>query len=251
MVEELTTAIGTAGSQFGMSLHWDKFQALSVSSPDQLRKPDGSYLEDRDSLVYLGGLLSRDGRAESEVSRRLGMAAGEFRKIKQVWSHAGLTKPDKLKYFQAFVLSKLRYGLGTCWLVKSQQRRLDGFHARCLRRIAGIQAAFISRVSNAKVFEAAGTTPFSEQLRAQQLLLLGRVGRSPEGGPLRRDTFWKGTARPMVGHYVRRVGRPRHDGTTELLADAERLTQSHALLEAALIDPTPAGPQRWKRLVRK
>ena len=29
------------------------------------------------------------------------------------------------------------------------------------------------------------------------------------------------------------------------------LTQSHAFLEAALTDPTPAGPQRWKRLVRK
>ena len=154
---------------------------------------------------------------------------------------------EKLKYFQAFVLSKLRYGLCTCWLTKTQKRRLEGFHARCLRRIMGILPAFLSRVSNTKVFTMAKVQPVTTQLLIDQLMLLGRVGRADAQSPLRRDTLWKGTAEPVVGKYVRRIGRPRQDWTTQVLAEAEKIAGSRAALEALLADKTPAGPQRWRK----
>ena len=109
------------------------------------------------------------------------------------------------------------YGLSSVWLVTAQRRRLDGFYARCLRRILRIPSSFLSRISNAVVFARAGARPFSDQLMGRQLQLLGKVARSPDDGPLRRDTFNTGTLQPQIGTYVRRVGRPRQDWTNQLL----------------------------------
>ena len=78
-VEELAQAIETAGKEFGMTLHWGKTQALAVCSEPGLRDPDGNLFEDSGSLVYLGGLLTSDGRSDSQVSRRIGAAMGDFR----------------------------------------------------------------------------------------------------------------------------------------------------------------------------
>ena len=185
-VEALARAVERAGAEYGMSLHWGKTQALNVRSSEHLHAPDGALIKSRGSLLYLGGLITEDGRIDSELSRRIGSAASDFRLLRQVWSHTDISRERKLHYFEAFIMSKLMYGLSSVWLTSSQQRRLDGFHARCLRRIVGIPPAFISRVSNAVVFGRSRTSPASVQLQSQQLLLLGRVGRSPAGSPMRR-----------------------------------------------------------------
>ena len=163
-VEELAAAIETVGAEFGMTLHWGKTQAMSICSDMSLRGPDGSVINDKGSLIYLGGLLTADGRADSEVSRRIGAAAGEFRRLQKMWGHTGISRCRKLELFNALVASKLLYDLSTLWVVPAQKRRLDGFYCRCLRRILNIPSAYICRISNKIVLRKAGVIAFSEQL---------------------------------------------------------------------------------------
>ena len=106
-VEEFARAVQSAGVDFGMALHWDKTQALSVCSSDNIHGPDGTVITDSGSLIYLGGLISADGRADSELSRRLGFAAGEYRKLQKMWGHANILRKRKLELFNALVISKL------------------------------------------------------------------------------------------------------------------------------------------------
>ena len=127
-----------------------------------------------------------------------------------------MSKKQKLTCFHAFVVTGLLYGLSTLWLVQSQRRRLDGFHARSLRRIQSIPASYVSRVSNRVVFERAAVVPLSAQLLRQQLVLMGRVARAPPGDPLRRDTFIGQSLRPAVTQYIRKVGRPCQNWTEEV-----------------------------------
>ena len=181
------------------------------------------------------------------LSRRIGLAFSEFRKLKQVWSHANLSRKQKLAFFQAFVLMKLQYGLATCCLVKVQRRRLDGFHARCLRRILGIPAAYISRVSNAAVFAEAGAKPITEQLTGRQLMLLRRVGKSPAGSSIRKNTLRGDSATPVVGFYIRRQGRPRYDWTSQALTEAACRCGSWRRMEHMLLDGSAGGDIRWKQ----
>ena len=246
-VEELARAVEASGAQYGMTLHWGKTHALSVCTDETLRAPDFSIIEGEESIIYLGALISSDGRADSEISRRIGLASAEFKQLKQVWNHANVPRAKKIDIFQAFVISKLAYGLCTLWTVKSQQRRLDGFYARCLRKIMGIPAAFVSRISNAKVFTQAGAQPLSLQIERRRCALLGRIGRSPEGSALRKDTFWRGSAIPTIGLHVRRRGRPRQEWTSQVMSRARSAFASGPEFEASLLDTSSGSASRWMK----
>ena len=142
-IEELASAIEAEGRKYGMELHWGKTQALAVDSFTQLRAPNGDLIEDRDCLIYLGSLLSSDGTFESELCRRIGTAAGDFKQLQAVWGHAGLSRRCKLQLFDSLVVCRLKYGLSVPWLLSAQRRRLDGFYVRCLRKVLGIPLRII------------------------------------------------------------------------------------------------------------
>ena len=245
-VEEFAAAVEAAGADFGMSLHWDKTHALSIRSDYPLHGPDGKVVVDTGSLVYLGGLISADGRADSEISRRLGMAVGDYRSLQKMWGHANISRQRKLQLLHSLVISKLLYGLATMWLVTTQRRRLDGFYARALRRVLGIPAAFISRVSNKTVFQKAGVTPLSEQLLHRQLVLLGKVARAPEADGLRADVFEGSTFKPLAGTQVRRVGRPRQDWTSEVWKAGVQRFGNASRMESLLL----GGEEAWRSELR-
>ena len=223
---------------------------MCVGDAGCLRRPDGSLFQNLESLHYLGALLSANGRADSEISRKLGAARADFNQLQKLWGHAGVPQKDKVLYLTSFILSKLRYGLSTIWLVTAQRRRLDGFVARCLRRILCIPAAFVSRVSNATVYEKAGMRPFSQQVLKHQLHLLRKVAVQGAGHPLRVDTFEGTTLNPQIGRYVRRIGRPRQDWTTQLLREAQ-MKMGPQRFEGLITDQSKGADIRWKAEVEK
>ena len=125
--------------------------------------------------MYLGSLVTDDGSITSELARRLGMASAEFEKLARLWRHLRLGRACKIEIFKAVVLSVLMYGLAAAWLNASDQRKLNGFHNRCLRTIWGIKAAYYSRVSNATVLEITAQRPLTKLLQKQQLLLYSKT----------------------------------------------------------------------------
>ena len=134
---------------------------MNIRSNGDVVAPNGQNLKQKESIVYLGGLLHSDGKATHELSRRIGLAGADFKSLSRVWSRSNLSKVRKIRIFESCILSVLLYGLRTAWFGAADQRRLDGFHARSLRRIMNIPAAFISRISNAKVFEQGRCQPCS------------------------------------------------------------------------------------------
>ena len=114
----------------------------------------------------------------------------------------------------------------------------------------GILPAFLSRVSNATVFARAGLTPFSDQLLKQQLVLFGKVALSPEGSPLRTNTFVDNTLMPQIGRFVRKVGRPRQNWTSELIKEG-RSRLGHQRLHTLLQDTSQGAYIQWRTEVSK
>jgi len=216
-VEALATSVEKVGGAYGMTLHCTKTQAFSVCTTDQVLRPDGTVILESWVLQYLGATIYGDGRADSELSRKLGAARADFQQLHKLRSHANVARKDKVQYFQALVVARLTYGLSSLWLVTAQQRRLDGFYARCLRRILHIPAAYVSRVPNVTVLNLAGVVPLSEQLLLRQLTLLGKVAHIQEASPLKRDTLVPGTLQAQVARSVRRIGQPCQNWTEELL----------------------------------
>ena len=199
----------------------------------------GADVRQRESMVYLGASLSADGRVDSEVARRIGAARADFRTLQRVWAHASLAVKDKVRSYKACVVSSLTYSLQTAWLPVAR-RRLDGFHAKCLRRICNIPPSFISRVSNAGVLTRAGCNmKLSSRIRVQQLVLAGRCAAAPVGTPM-KDALKQSFGRPGR----RNRGKPRTKWAADVFAKAVAMAGSTDLLQTAA-----ANPAEWKRHV--
>jgi len=244
-IEVFLRAVAAAGRAHGLELHEDKFQLLQVRCSPVVKNNNQDQIASRASMTYLGASLASDGRVGSELSRRIGAAKGDFRSLSKVWRHSSLTTARKLIAYSALVESRLIYGLSTGSFTKAELRRLDGFQAKCLRTILRIAHSQFSRVSNAAVRERANWKSASQCLLEQQLVLFGKVLRSPFEDPLHQVSFVPGSLTPATSRYIRNVGRPRKEWVPELLPHAVRMAGSEQNLKALVQDPI-----RWKRIVQ-
>ena len=97
----------------------------------------------------------------------------------------------------------------TAWLNAAEQRRLNGFYARCVRRILHIPPSFYSRETNKSVFGRAGVQPLSYQLLGWQLNYFAKLAREPTGNVLRNSVFEQNGYALRQHACSRKQGRPR------------------------------------------
>ena len=121
-LQEYMQSYREVGTEYGLVFNWDKLEMTAVGKDVQILKFDGSPVKCKDNMIYLGSLLSSDGRIDTEISRRLGMAQEEFQLLSRVWNHANLSEHKKVEVFNACILSKLIYGIHTAWLTAAQRR---------------------------------------------------------------------------------------------------------------------------------
>ena len=219
-LSEFLDAMASAGRRYGMELHYGKLQLLNVQCNCNFEMPNGQQLVASDGMTYLGTVLTEDGRLNNELGRRIGAARAELVALTKVWRHSSLTTKRKLQIYSSLVESKLLYGLLTCSLTVAELRRLDGFQAKCLRQVLRIQPSFYSRISNKTVLVKAGSKSASELLAQQQLVMLGRVLRSPQTSALHKSALVPGTLLPATSFYIRRQGRPRKEWAPTVLQAA-------------------------------
>ena len=214
VVQELMSCVEECGKQYGLSLNWSKVEMMRVRSNAHVVNSVGEIVREKEALVYLGTQLSSDGRCGSELSRRIGAAKQDFKVLDSIWSHATLSRHRKVKIFKACVVSKLCYCIFAACLNKSERKRLDGFQARCLRKIYRIQPSYYSRVSNSAVLSIAGERPLSEAIAKQQMVFLGKLARRPGNDPVRSSVLQPGGIELQTPTGTRKRGRPDRCGAT-------------------------------------
>jgi hypothetical protein len=215
-LQRFLDTVAESGMRCGLKLHWDKFQLIQIRCDGEVQTQDHRSITKKASMSYLGTVINGDGTLQNELNSKLGTAWSDFSKLERLWRHTSLSTKRKLEVFQAVITSRLLNGLSSAWLHVKEQRQIDGFQARCLRRILGVMPSFISRVSNQKVLEQSGQRRYTCQLLRQQLLLYGKIARSPDDDVLRALTFCPGSLQPVADRHVRWVGRPRHEWAGQL-----------------------------------
>ena len=244
-LNDFLAAIYRAGLRYGMELHPTKFQLISTDGHCKVYAPESHTLVPvTDSMVYLGSILTADSKAGRELSRRIGSAKADFDTLAKVWTHSSLTWSKKIRIYESLVESKLLYAMASCCLTLADERRLDGFQNRCLRKVLGIKTAYVSRVSNAAVLAKAKHQSASAILRKRRFAILGKVLRAPPSHPLRMCCFVPNTLYPLNDFYVRRVGRPSKEWVKQMLTDALTLFGS---MECACAHA--ANKLHWKSVV--
>ena len=117
--------IGEVGLTYGLSFNCSKLEKMDVLCYSSIKAIDGTEITSKESLLYLGALISKDSRITSELARRIGIASADFKNLRRCWNHTDLTMKEKLRIFYILIISKLTYGLQTAVLLAADRRKLD------------------------------------------------------------------------------------------------------------------------------
>ena len=228
--------IEAMGMNYGFRLNWKKCEVLPIGCEAFIAAPDGSYLTCKSSISYLGSYLDATGAGGPEICRRLGEAKGQFDKLARVWRHSTLHPQQKIRIFQACVVSKLLYCLHTMWLNKAELRKIDGFQAKCLRSILDIPPPYISRISNATVLQRSHCKRLSAILKFRQLCLFQSIAVLPDDDVRRRCIFQPSSFILINQSAPRLRGRPKQIWASEVYRMAVEIAEAFHMLGDLLRD---------------
>lgn len=180
-LQRLITRIAEACTEFGLTISLKKTNIMGqdVSSTPQIIIGDHT-LEVVENFTYLGSIISSNLSLDAEINVRIGKAATAMARLKKrIWDNTMLTTNTRMKVYQACVLSTLLYGSEAWTLYSRQERRLNAFHMRCLRRLLG--TTWQDHVTNEDILSQAGMPSMFAILTQRRLRWLGHVCRMDDG----------------------------------------------------------------------
>ena len=122
-------------------------------------------------FTYLGSYLTECNDTEYEMSVRIGKAATCATRLRNIWNNKTLSVYTKMQIYNSTVVPVLLYGAETWALTRTQEKKLDGFDSRSLRRIMGIR--WQQRVSNVELRQRTKQPPVTSLLKKRRLQVAG------------------------------------------------------------------------------
>ena len=94
--------IAVASGRMGMQINAEKteIQYLGRGSRNFQVQINGQQLKQTENFVHLGGTISSNGRSESDVTRRIGLARGIFQNLTKIWTSNELSRPTKTQVYE-------------------------------------------------------------------------------------------------------------------------------------------------------
>ena len=185
-----------------MMIHREK----SDTRPVLNIKVDGSTLEQVSKFVYLGQLITEDGKCEEEIKRRIGMARTNFINMRDVLASRKLTLNTRKRLIRCYILSTFLYASETWSFSKESLQRIDAFEMWLFRRM--LRISYEERRTNEDVMRMA---------QAHRALKKDIMKRKAEyfGHIIRKDNIQKMLIEGKV-EGKRPRGRPRRGWTSDI-----------------------------------
>ena len=98
-LQKMLNDVVEEGAKYGLELNWDKTVQIHIATGMSITRPDGGPISTVREAVYLGGLITCDGKAASELSRRIGEATGMFNTLRKMWAHSSIGLARKIIRF--------------------------------------------------------------------------------------------------------------------------------------------------------
>ena len=180
-LQRLIDCFSHACTDFGLTISIKKTNIMGQSVPNAPHITINNHeLEVVKDFTYLGSTISSNLSLEAELSKRIGKASTTMARLSnRVWENSMLSICTKMKVYQACVLSTLLYSSEAWPLYTHQEKQLNAFHLRNLRRILHIK--WHDHVSNKKVLATAGMPSMYAILAQRRLRWIGHVRRMEDG----------------------------------------------------------------------
>ena len=130
-LQSLVDKVNETGKPYGMEMNVVKTKVMVISKQIQAPKVNimiqGRSIEQVSEMVYLGSLLTDNGKCEKEIRRRIGMARTAFTKLKTVLTSRNIKLCTRRKLIKCYVWSTLLYGCETWTLSKTSIKKIEAF----------------------------------------------------------------------------------------------------------------------------
>ena len=199
----LANRVNEEGKDYGMKMNIKKTKTMVISRKDEIPKVsitlDGEPVEQVNKFVYLGELITENGKCEDEICRRIEIARMSFSKMRTVLTNPKLSIAARFRFIKCYVWSTLLYGVETWTVSKRSQQRLEAFEMWTLRRM--LRISWTRHVTNEEVLCLANTKrALFDTVRQRKLSFFGHM--------MRHDSLQRDLLEGMV-EGRRGRGRPR------------------------------------------
>ena len=229
-INKFLQAIQVESAKYNMLLNFDKCVNITINQhQSSVKFLNGTSVPRKDQAKYLGATLTDTVDNRQELSQRIGAVVATARQLNPLWFQARTSKTWKIRVFESTLASKLLYGLESMQLTLSEQKLIDNFQMKMLRKILGVPSTYVNRAwtNQAVLHELSQRYGYkhirlSTKWKHKKITLLGHIIRAESEDPMREVLFETGTFRPRVEH-IRRVGKPRANWLIETYKDAHTI----------------------------
>ena len=136
-----------------------KVMRFNTTTKQPIKSTDEREIEEVETFTYLGSILTTTGGTNKDIRRRLGLARTTFHKLTPIWNNSQISKRTKFRLFNSNIISVLLYGSETWKMNKTDEKMVDTFLHKSLRRILKIY--WPQKVTNEEVRRRAGIEKIS------------------------------------------------------------------------------------------
>ena len=181
-LESFLHAVQVEATLYGLQLNTDKTELLIRKDhpAPQLSFANGDPVPVTYEAKYLGSKITWTTPPKATLKFRKDKAEAAFSKLYHVWC-SKLPWKAKSIIFLSTIVPVLLYGLDVCSLDKQHYKTIEAWYFRFLRRALSIKHSYYSRISNQRVWKAAGKPHIpSQKLLQQQFKLLIQCVNRPQ-----------------------------------------------------------------------
>ena len=166
---------------YGINISTKKTEVMCIRRElEQIRVEDvvmrGEMLKQVEEFTYLGSVFTADGRCIKDIDRRKALAAAAYNTMdRKIRKRREISREIKMRPFNAVVLPILLYGATSWTLTRTEERRLDSFEMKLLRRLEGVR--WDDFVRNDEIRDRLKQIPVSLKLRSRRLAAFGHLVR--------------------------------------------------------------------------
>ena len=130
-------------------------------------------------FTYLGSVIADDGRSDTEIRQRIGMAKTAFVRMRTLLSNMSLSIELRVRVLRCYVWSIFLYGAETWTISAVMRNRIEAAEMWFYRRM--LRISWVAHVTNEEVLRRVGKgRELMATVRERQLRFIGHVMREDD-----------------------------------------------------------------------
>ena len=121
----------------------------------------------------VGATVCKKGGGIEDLKNRLSKETCAFVRLKKIWRPSSLSRRTKLKLFRTLVVPVLAYGCETWKMNKADNKMLNMFQNKCLRKI--LQVQWEDHTSTEELLERANDKLLSSEVKRRKWKMIGHI----------------------------------------------------------------------------